>query len=148
MYTEIEALTLTTLQTVTGFSSTNTSRGKWGVLNTGKSDHYAVLKPGTFERQQIAMTANETVFQVIIQVWQRYKDDGDSMTNLEGRVKNILNAVDAKRKIGDTTGTVIESFINAGREMQEQWNKDGALVWLKQDLILEVQEHDTVTYSE
>jgi hypothetical protein len=148
-YAAGETLALTVLQSVTGFASTNTSRGKWGVLNSGISTgHYGILKPGAFGRSQIAMSANESTFQTIIQVWQRYKDDGDTLTTLEGHVDDILAAFDAKRKLGDTTGVIVDAFINEGREVQEMWGKDGALSWLKQDLIVTWQEHNNVTYAE
>lgn len=129
MYPEGEALVLTTLQGATGFSSTNISRGKWGsLLNSGSSDNYGILKPGSFSRSQSAMSANESIFQTVIQVWQRYVDDGDSLTNLEGHVKNVINRFDAYPQLGDTTGTIIEAMITDGREAEEQWTKDGALV--------------------
>ena len=148
MYSDGEALCLTVLQSATGFASTNTSRGKWGLLNSGISDHYGILKPGDFERAQGSMSMNISTFQTIVQIWQRYVDDGDSLTNLEGHVKNVMNYFDTKRKLGDATGTIVDAFIAAGREVSERWNKDGGLVWLSQDLIVTWQEHDTVTYAE
>ena len=147
-YAAGETLALTVLQSVTGFASTNTSRGKWGILNSGASDHYGILKPGAFERTQGAMSMNISTFQTIVQVWQRYKDDGDTLTSLEAHVDNILAAFDAKRKIGDTTGTIVDAFMGEGREVTERWAKDGALAWLSQDLVLTWQEHNNVTYSE
>ena len=148
MYAAGEALALTALQSVTGFSSTNTSRGKWGLLNSGLSDHYGVLKPGEFERSQGSMSMNISTFRTVIQIWQRYKDDGDSLTSLEAHVDNVLTYFDTKRKLGDGTGTIVDAFIAEAREVQEMWNKDGALFWLKQDVILTWQEHDVVTYAE
>ena len=148
MYTEGEALALTVLQGVTGFASTNTARGNWGLLNSGISDHYGILKPGEFERSQGAMSMNVSTFVTIVQVWQRYVDDGSSLTNLEGHVKNVINYFDTKRKLADTTGTIVEAFITGGREVSERWSKDGALVWLSQDLLLQWQEHDITVYAE
>ena len=147
-YPEIEALALTTAQNVTGFSSTNTARGKWGLLNSGISDHYLILKPGEFERMQGAMSMNISMLQTVLQIWQRYKDDGDSLTSLETHTKNIIAYFDTRRKLGDATGTVVDSFIGRGGEVTEQWTKDGGLSWLKQDLILTTQVHDVITYGE
>lgn len=147
-YPDGEALILTKLQSVTGFASTNTSRGKWDLLNSGISDHYGIMKPGEFDRMQGAMAMNISTFQTVIQVWQRYKDDGDSLTNLETHIKNIITYFDQWRKVADTTGTIVDAFIARGSEVTEQWNKDGGLSWLKQDLILIWQEHDVVTYGE
>ena len=147
-YSAGEALILTQVQATTGFASTNTSRGKWGLLNKGVSDHYAIIKPGEFTREQIAMSANEAKYKTVIQVWQRYKDDGDSMTNLETHVANIIAKLDQYRKVADTTGTIVDSFVSGGGEMQEMWNKDGGLSWLKQDVTVTWLEHTTVTYAE
>lgn len=144
---------LTVLRGVTGFTGTtaataNTSRGKWGLLNSGISDHYGILKPGAFVRSQGAMSMNISTFETIIQIWQRYVDDGDSLTNLEGHAKNVINYFDTKRKLGDSTGTIVDAFIDSGREVNERWSKDGALVWLSWDLVLTWQEHDLITYAE
>jgi hypothetical protein len=152
MYSDGEALILTKLQSVTGFTNTtdkiNTSRGKWGILNSGANDHYGIIKPGAFTRTQGAMSMNISYFDTVIQVWQRYVDDGTSLTNLEGHVKNIINYFDIWRKAGDTTGTIVDVFISGGGEVTEQWNKDGGLSWLKQDLTVTWQEHDNVSYGE
>lgn len=147
-YAAGEALVLTQLQAVTGFSSNNTSRGKWGILNSGKDDNYGIIKPGAFSREQVAMTTNLTSWQTIIQVWQRYKDDGTTLTNLETHTDNILTRFDQYRKLADTTGTIVDSFVESGGEAQEMWNKNGGLSWLKQDLIVTWQEHTNVTYAE
>lgn len=147
-YAAGEALALTVLQGATGFSSTNTARGKWGLLNSGLSDHYGILKPGEFVRSQGAMSMNISTYQTIVQIWQRYVDDGSSLTNLEGHVDNVITYFDTKRKLGDSGGTIVDAFIDAGREVSERWNKDGALVWLSQDLIVTWQEHNQVTYAE
>lgn len=147
-YPATEALVLTQLQAVTGFSSTNTSRGKWGILNSGMSDHYGIIKPGAFTREQAAMSANEGTYQTIIQVWQRYKDDGDSLTDLETNVDNIIRRFDQYRKLADTTNSVLDATITNGGQVEEMWNKDGGLSWLKQDLVVTWLEYDLVSYAE
>jgi len=138
-----EALILTQLQSVTGFTSTNTARAKWGLLNSGKSDHYAIVKPGTFNED----TENNFgwVNRTIIQVWQRYVDDGTTATNLEGYVNAVKQRFMLYRKLG---GSVMDSRVIGGSEMQERWNKDGGLVWLSQDVIIEWKEQEIVTYAE
>ncbi|MCC6271574.1 MAG: hypothetical protein IT190_09885 [Microbacteriaceae bacterium] len=91
---------------------------------------------------------NISTFDTVIQVWQRYKDDGDTLTTLEANVKAILNRFDQYRKLADTTGKITDAFIGDGREVEEMWTKDGGLSWLKQDLVVRWQEHDEVTYGE
>jgi hypothetical protein len=147
-YSTGEALVLTQLQAVTGFSSSNTSRGKWGILNSGKDDNYGIIKPGSFSREESAMSANATEWKTVIQVWQRYKDDGVTLTNLEAHVDNIITRFDQYRKLADTTGTVIDSFIDTGGEAQEMWNKSGGLSWLKQEITVTWLEHSTIVYAE
>ena len=47
-YSAGEALILTRLQAISGstWTSNNSGRGTWYMLNTGKADHYAFIKPG------------------------------------------------------------------------------------------------------
>lgn len=153
MYPDGEALILTRLRSVTGFTGTtasteNTSRGKWGLRNSGNSDHYAILKPGEFTREQGAMGMNISYFRTVIQVWQRYKDDGDTLTDLEGYVKAIINYFDQHRKISDGTNTIVEAFITGGSDVLQMQNRDGGIDWLRWDLYLDWQEHDVITYAE
>ncbi len=147
-YVNGETLILTVLQGVTGFSSANTSRGKWGILNSGRDNNYGIIKPGSFEREQSAISANMTTYQTIIQVWNRYKDDGTTLTDLEALVDSIIARFDARRKGLDTSGTIIDMFIASGREVEEMWNKSGGLSWLKQDLVVTWMEESTITYVE
>ena len=148
MYATGETNILTLLRSVSGFSSVNTSRGDWGILNSGSSDHYGIIKPGSFSRTQIAMSVNESDFNTVIQIWQRYKDDGTTLTNLEAHVANIISYFDQYQKLGDTSGQIPEAFIKSGREVEEMWNKSGGLAWLKWDLILVWQAQQEITYAE
>jgi len=131
------------LQSVTGFTSANTARADWGLLNSGKSAHYGIVKPGTFaeDPENNFSWTNRT----IVQIWQRYKDDGTSATNLETHVHNVKDYFTKKRRLGTT---ITDSRVVGGSEMQEQWTKDGALVWLRQDVTIEWKEQENVTYSE
>lgn len=148
MYPEGEALILAQLQNVSGFNTSNTSRGDWGILNSGSSRSYGLLKPGTFTRTQGAVNMNISIFTTIIQVWERYKDDGTTLINLESNIKAIIKYFDKYRKTADATGTIVNVLIAEGREVEEMWTKDGGLSWLKQDLIVQWQEHDEVNYAE
>ena len=146
-YSDGEALVLTQLQSVSGFSSVNTFRGKFGKLNTGNSDHYAIIKPGKFrvsDRSQIG-----TIWQTVIMVYQRYKDDGDSLLSLETHVNNVLVRFKQYRKLADTTGAISDSAPIGGGEVVEMWNKGGnGPAWLRQDITIEWSEENHVTYAE
>ena len=143
-----EALVLIQLQAVAGFNDKNTSRGKWGILNSGLNDHYGIVKPGAFTREQAAMSANITTYQTIIQVWQRYKDDGETLTDLESNVDLIIARFDQYRKLADTTNTLLDATLTNGGQVEEMWNQAGGLSWLKQELIITWLEYDQVTYAE
>lgn len=146
-YSDGEALVLTQLQNVSGFSSVNVFRGKFGKLNTGNSDHYAIIKPGKFrvsDRSQIG-----TMWQTIIMVYQRYKDDGVSLLSLESNVFAVLLRFKQYRKLADTTGTISDSAPIEGTEVTEIWNKGGnGPAWLRQDITIEWSEENHVTYAE
>lgn len=143
-----EALILTRVQAVTGFASTNANYCNWKALNSGASDHYAIVKPGAFARDQLAMSANQTTWQTVIEVWQRYKDDGTTGASLRTHVDNIIAALDQYRKLGDTTGAIMDAVISSGGEVQEMWVKDGGPAWLRRDLTVTWQEFVNVTYAE
>ena len=143
-----EALILTRLRAVTGFSSTNTAHANWKLLNGGNSDQYGIVKPGQFNRDALSMSANLTTWSTIIEVWQRYKDDATSAESLRTHIDNIIAYFDTYRKLGDTTASVIDATITAGSEVQEMWTKSGGVAWLKRELTVTWQEFVNVTFAE
>lgn len=136
------------VQLATGFSSSNVVISKWGVLNSGKSDHYAIIKPGRSPRTQLTFSVKDNEYQTIIEVWQRYKDDGTSLTNLIGHVDNITTRLDKYRKLADTTGTIRDANVSEYSEVKEQWTKDGGISWLSRDVIVTWQEEEQISYAE
>lgn len=147
-YSNGESLLLTLVASVTGFSSTNTSRGKWGMLNKGLSARYAILKPGAFTRRFIGHTLVQETWSTIVEVWRRYEDDGTSMTNLEADVENVINKIDTSPRMGDTTGTITDSNAIGGGAVQEVMDKDGnGPYWVKQDITVQWQEETLVTFA-
>lgn len=143
-----EALIIALLKTVTGFSATNVSYGNWKLLNTGKSDHYAIVKPGQFTREQLTMSANVARWNTIVEIWQRYKDDATSLESLRTHIDNVSAKVAQYRKLGDTTNTVIDATVTSGSEVQEQWRRGGGLSWIRRDLVITWSEYEAVTYAE
>jgi len=148
-YSTGEALIVTKTATATGFTSSNVTRGKWGILNGGASDHYAIVKPGAFAINQESITNLARMYRTVVQVWQRYKDDGTSLTTLEGHVENVIAALQPWRKLGDTGGTIRDAYVSGGGEVTEEWrtNADGPS-WLKQELFVDWIEENYVTYQE
>ena len=147
-YSAGEALILTLVQAATNFSSASTSRGKWGILNRGQSTSaaYAIAKPGPSEITWLSPTTYQARHVTIIQVWQRYKDDGDSLTNLEARVDNILTKLMPSRTLGDTTNSISGATVTSLGEVEEMWTKKGVgPAWLKQNVVIQWDEEVTVT---
>lgn len=146
-YSDGESLALTQLQAVSGFSTSNTSRGKWLLLNTGKSDHYGILKPGKWRKSDRSPVG--TIWQTIICLYQRYKDDGTSLIALEDSAAAVKLRFDQYRKLADTTGTISDSQPISGSEVTEVWTKGGnGPSWLKQEIVIEWSEENHVTYAE
>jgi hypothetical protein len=141
-------LLATQVAAATGFSSANVTVMKWGILNQGKADHYAILKPGVASRTALTFTVKDNVYQTIVEVWQRYKDDGSSGTNLMTHVDNVTTRIDQYRKLADTTSLIRDANVIGYSELKEQWTKDGGLAWISRDVIVEWQEEEPVTYAE
>lgn len=145
-YGDIEALWLARIRAMSGYDTSNTSRGNWGVLNAGKAPRYVILKPGEHQREMIAFNTRQETWQTVIEVWQRYKDDGDSLTDLETAVNAIVDAIDQYPRLGDTGGTVRLGEITAVREVIQS-PADGP-AWLMAALVGVTHEEKTISYAE
>ena len=150
MYSDGEALALTRVQACTGFSTTNTSRANWKILNGGKSDHYAILRIGPFTQEWITPRVYKANWTTIVELWQRYKDDSTTQTNLYGYIGNLLTGLAPYRKLGDTTNLIEDANTESAGEVLEMWTqKNGAgPQWLKWELSLKWSEEITVTFAE
>lgn len=145
-YGDIEALWLTRIRAISGYDSTNTSRGRWGILNSGKATRYVILKPGEHAREMLSFTTRLETWQTVIEVWQQYKDDGDSLTELETAVNAIMDAIDRYPRLGDAGGTVQLGQITAVREVVQI--PADAPAWMMAALIGVVNEEKTISYQE
>lgn len=146
-YSVVEALILTRLQGMTAFNSGNSSRGKWGMLNSGRADQYAILRPGARVRDKISTLTVRDTYQTVIELWQRYKDDGETMTDLETLVDNVTAEIDKYRRGGDTTNLISKMRVPEVREFLQIGPPDGP-DWLRADVIVETVEHNDITYSQ
>ena len=133
---------------VSTFSASNVAIAKWGILNSGLSDHYAIIRPGKVERPQLTFTVKDNNYETIIEVWQNYVDDGTTVTSLIGHVDTITSRLDSYRKIADTTKTVRDMNVTGYSEVKEQWVKDGGISWLSRDITVLWTEEEAVTYAE
>lgn len=153
--TESAGITLieTQVDAVTGFNKTgasaNVAIAKWGILNKGFSDHYAIIKPGPVERPRITMRIRDNSYRTIVEVWQRYKDDGTTLTTLLGHCDAIAARLDKYPYLADTTNAIRVSDVSGFSEVTEQWtnNADGPS-WLKREIYVDWKEESNVSYSE
>jgi hypothetical protein len=148
-YAAGEVLWLTRLRAMSQFNEYNSARGKFGIRDTGASDHYAILKPGPWTRSKLSPTVRLDTYRTVIQIYQHYLDDGTSMTDLETLVDAVLAELDTYRVMGDTTGAVIQANIVEAREMIWILAAPGeGPEWLLVELIGEWHEETTITYAE
>lgn len=145
-YGDTEALWLTRVRAVAGFSATNTNRGDWGILNAGTAAVYAVLKPGEHTREMLSLKTRLNIWQTIIEVWQKYRDDGTTLTDLETNVNNIIAAIDEFPRLGDVGGAIQQGQIVAVREVIQ--NPADAPSWLMAAIIGEAREEITINFQE
>lgn len=145
-YSDIEALWLARVRAISGYDENNTSRAKWGILNNGMSDTYVIIKPGTRERQMVAYTMRLETSQTVIEVWQKYRDDGDTVTTLQTAVDELLAGLDPYPRLGGLGSTVRKGEIIAVREAMQV--PADAPKWLKIDLIGQTDEESTISYQE
>ena len=147
-----ETLILARLQAISGsvWTTANTSQAKWKILNSGVADHYAILKEGAGGTSaSVSFSVEERRYSTIIQVWQSYKDDGTSATNLQAYGEAISDQFARYRKLGDSTGGVRDAYCSAWSEVTEQWRKgENGPRWLRQDFTITWVEEEAVSYAE
>lgn len=146
-YATGEALIQTLVAAVTGFGTNAVSRGNWKVLNTGRSDTYAVLlsKPNEPREFTSPVTVVESWI-TTVQVWQRYRDDGTTYTNLAAAVEAVLAKLDTYPHLNDQSGYVEESNAAVDGEVLEMWRKGGGPAWLRQDIAVIWTGRQTITF--
>jgi hypothetical protein len=149
-YTAGEALALARLREISGslWTSDNSGRGTWYMLNTGKASRYAFLKPGPGKNDFISINTSVRTYATMIEIWQAYVNDGTSLTNLQAYQEAILDKFDNSRLLGDTGGTIQDSRCIALGEPQEMWTAGGnGPFWLRQDFQIQWKEENTVEFS-
>jgi hypothetical protein len=149
-YTAGETLVLTRLRAISGsvWGSTNTAQANWTMLNSGLSDHYAVLKMGAGTNDPMSLSATLRSYTTIIEVWVSYTDDGTSYTNMLAYWEAILDMFDQYRKLGDATGTVQDARCTRWDAIEERWTAGGGPRWLKQNFFIEWDEENAITFAE
>ena len=146
-----EARILALVQGLTNFDTNNATIGDWTVLNQGKSDRYAVLKPGVFDNEYITMTTYRAFWETIIEVWQLWKvelSETVNLQNLETRVQEIIDGLQPYRLTNDSGGTVLHAEISRGDLVSEVFNQDGGMEWIMQEVSFEWSEEIAPAFAE
>ena len=129
-----ENLIVTVIKAHAKFDVTNVAQAKWTFLNKGKSDHHAILKSGGTTPVFITPTIYQSEHRTIIEVWQRYKNDGTSATNLYGYVGNVVTQIQDTELLGDAGGIIQNSTVESIGPVMEMWMSGGGPAWLKQEV--------------
>jgi hypothetical protein len=146
-YQDGEEALLTVIQDIAGFSVANTSRGKWGILNSGTSDHYVVVRQGGWTAEYTTLRTLQTVYRTVVEVWKRYKDDQTTYIELVEHVNDLKVGIEPERLLGGLSG-VVDASVKEGSEPAEMWKKGGGPAWLKQEFIVEWLYQTDVTFTD
>ena len=147
-YIDGEKLIAARIEEATGFNANNVRRGAWGVLNSGNSDHYAILRSGGSVRNQETFTTKLSTHRTVVEIWQRLKDDVPTIDALYANVAIVVDFLDPYRKMGDTASYIRNADITSIGEAKEMWTSKGdGPSWLKQEINVDWSEEDNVTYT-
>ena len=131
-----------------GFTTANTSQADWKVLNSGRSNCYAILKPmGGTSPVWIGNSTYTVTWTTAIEVWQRYKDDSTTAKALYTLVGYLL-AILAYPNLGDATEAIIDSNIGEIGPVEEMMTESGGPGWLRWTIPVVWLEQTTVTFEE
>lgn len=144
-YNTGEAALLTRIIALSDYSADNAVRNNWKVLSSGASDHYAILKPFSMALEWHSFSAYTVRWRTVVEIWERYTLDGTTQSNLATYASAILGVLSYPH-LGEAS--ILDANIVEFREPQEMWSKDGGVVWLKWDIIVEWSEQTEVSFAE
>jgi hypothetical protein len=148
-YSTGQTLALSRVRACTGFTgTTNTSETDWKMLNTGRSDHYAILRPGAFSGEWLSATVIMWHYVTVIELWQQYTDDTTTQSNLYTHIGNLITGLLPERKMNDTVGSVNDATPKSAGEVEEMWKGSGGPAWLRWSVSLEWTEQQEITYTD
>ena len=147
-YSDVEALWLERVRALSGYNGNNTSRGNWGILNNGKSDRYVILKPGAHLREMNALGGSRLeTYQTVLEVHQKYRDDGTTLTTLEAAVNTLIDSLDEYPRLNQTGTTVRKGEIIEVREVLG-YPDPQAPSWLVCELVGQTDEEKAITIKD
>ncbi|MCO5191364.1 MAG: hypothetical protein M9918_24635 [Anaerolineae bacterium] len=145
-YSTGEARILEIIRLHADYDTTNSDRQDWKILHSGKSDRYAILRPGAWSNTANglggAFLRNWTT---VVEVWVPYRDDTRPLT-LQAAVNDLLAHLEKYPTLNSLT-SVQDAMIAGGNEMQERELNNGSL-WAVWELNCEWHEETAVTFAE
>lgn len=146
-YSDGEAAILTLIQAMPEFDRRNATRADWKPLNSGASDHYAILKPGLWTNAPEALGGGSvlTTWRTIVEVWQRWVDDGPTAQALQTLVGRLIDKLDGYPSLD---GAALFAWVAGGGEMQQRWLREGGPQWAVWEVYIDWQEERFVTVAE
>lgn len=145
-YPDGEATILTRLRVMEQFGPDNSGRVKWNLLNSGAAAQYAILRPAPFENDYDALDQAHvrTRWRTVIELWQRYKDDGTSAIELQELMQDVIEWLEGDPDFGGTENAIY-GYPAAGGDMLEVWNRNGdGPSWLKWELYVDWYEERNI----
>ena len=141
-----EALILAAVRTASGFTSTNTDAADWGLLNRGKAQNYAILRPGSFATSWSALRGYTVTWTTVVEVWQRCTTNpATDRANLYTAVSALITALMPKAYMTDSS-LVEDATIEGGEEPAEMWGQSGSgPQWLRWNIRVIWRESATVS---
>lgn len=145
-YSDGEGALLALLQAMPTFGRANASRGDWKPLNSGASDHYAILRPGEFSVVAEALGGEVIVrWRTLIEIWQRWTDDTPTLLALEALVAAVIEHVERYPTLG---GVSLMAQIAGGSELSRRRLEQGGPLWAVQEVYVDWQEERFYTAAE
>lgn len=126
------------LRAMRQFDRANVGRGDWKPLNSGASDHYAILKPGAWTNSADGLNGEAlTEYRTIIELWQRWVDDSPTVQALEALTQAVVEHLERYPSLDEMC---LMARVAGGSDVQQRWLKEGGPVWAVQEVYLDWQE--------
>lgn len=146
-YSTIEAAVQTILQGLSQYSDSDVTRGDYRVLDQIQTD-CAVLTPGSFGEPQRISQASYRAWDVLVDIFYIFRDDGSSWENFCTSRDNVVDELEKYPTLDGTSGiTAVE--VSATSDPLEVFDADGrGPFYLTQQLRVAVLERSDTTGGE
>jgi len=150
-YTDGEGAILTRIQAHASFSSTNTARNDWSLLNSGNAKYYAFVTSGAdiVEPEFITLTVYVIPWVTRVEVWRRYtadEEESDIASDLHSKINAIIGQVQAQRQLG-LTSVQNSEIVGISTPQPMRPPAGGDPTWLMQEIHIRwLEQSSAVTY--